>query len=357
MIWPVQNGPKKGEQWDIHFEPVKDKDNNPIPLHFVIVISVAPCPGGVFSEEPESYHMIDGTVKRMSFDEWRSKFWSGTHSRETTPTAKSPAATKITKSTTKVWSTSEKHVEFLQLNEIFDRLRENGEWTRFQEELDRVSKANTTINAQLIVAFQRVCAAYMQKKLEQAKKYFHEYEKLIEKSEESRIFEVEALFMKSGMKRFREKYIESYEYLSHAAELIKDIPVSLTTAWVHCMLATVCTILSNKRGNSQYQRERYVREAEEHFTTSLDHAKHLKQIPKAKMDLEEAIYINQTFLQLGSSITGDGCYSDVQLTIEDINSRKSTLSKRLKGEQSEHPCRFIAIQYDLIQSDLHFRLS
>lgn len=72
MIWP-QTKQKKGTHWDIFFEPVKDPSGTPIPSAFVIVIYVAPCPGGVFVEEPESYHIVRNKVKKMSLDTWLGK--------------------------------------------------------------------------------------------------------------------------------------------------------------------------------------------------------------------------------------------------------------------------------------------
>ena len=50
MIWPEHIGqPKRGEHWDIFFEHVVDGTTyKPIPSTFVIVIYIAPCPGGVF---------------------------------------------------------------------------------------------------------------------------------------------------------------------------------------------------------------------------------------------------------------------------------------------------------------------
>jgi predicted HTH transcriptional regulator len=71
MIWPKQIvQPKRGKHWEIFFEPVIDKYFNAVPSTFVIVIYIAPCLGGVFTEEPECYKMMEGDVKKMSFTTW-----------------------------------------------------------------------------------------------------------------------------------------------------------------------------------------------------------------------------------------------------------------------------------------------
>ncbi len=68
MIWPQQIGqPKRKVHWDIFFEPVRDDNAEDIPSTYVIVIYIAPCPGGVFTEEPECYEMVEGNVKKMPF--------------------------------------------------------------------------------------------------------------------------------------------------------------------------------------------------------------------------------------------------------------------------------------------------
>ena len=72
MIWPQQIGqPKRGVHWEIFFEPVLDQNSKPIPSTYVIVIYIAACLGGVFTEEPECYEMVEGKVNKMSFTTWK----------------------------------------------------------------------------------------------------------------------------------------------------------------------------------------------------------------------------------------------------------------------------------------------
>lgn len=69
LIWPpLIPQPKRGVNWEIFFEPVKDCNSRIIPSTFVIVIYIAPCLGGVFTEEPEYYEIIEGLVKNT----WRT---------------------------------------------------------------------------------------------------------------------------------------------------------------------------------------------------------------------------------------------------------------------------------------------
>lgn len=64
MIWPphiVQ--PVCRVHWEVFFEPVRDFNCEAIPATFVIIVYIAPCLGGVFTEEPEHYEIINGEVK------------------------------------------------------------------------------------------------------------------------------------------------------------------------------------------------------------------------------------------------------------------------------------------------------
>ena len=75
MVWTHDFGqPQRGKHWDIFFEPVVDANSNPIPSTFVIIISVPPCLGGVFTEEPESYYIVEGKVRKLNLRDWWTYF-------------------------------------------------------------------------------------------------------------------------------------------------------------------------------------------------------------------------------------------------------------------------------------------
>lgn len=72
MLWP-NNDPQKGHNWEIFFEPVVDSNRKPVPSTFVIVVTVAQCAGGVFTETPESYEVVNGKVKAIPFEVWKKR--------------------------------------------------------------------------------------------------------------------------------------------------------------------------------------------------------------------------------------------------------------------------------------------
>ena len=75
MIWPEESGKiERGKQWDIKFVPVTNYNEK----KFVIVVSVSPCCGGVFTKEPESYYIEKKDkvkVKKMSFETWKRNMY------------------------------------------------------------------------------------------------------------------------------------------------------------------------------------------------------------------------------------------------------------------------------------------
>ena len=83
MVWPEEHGkPQRGKHWDIVFVPVLDGDKEIIPDLFVIVISIACCPGGVFLSFPESYVIKDGEVVQIEFHEWKKRLLHDAHMRD-----------------------------------------------------------------------------------------------------------------------------------------------------------------------------------------------------------------------------------------------------------------------------------
>ncbi len=71
QVWPrcVQ---KIHKFWEIFFIPVRD-ENDSCPRRFVIKIDVNPYRGGVFVEDPESYHVVENAVEKFPFFEWTER--------------------------------------------------------------------------------------------------------------------------------------------------------------------------------------------------------------------------------------------------------------------------------------------
>ncbi len=74
MEWPKKSEPTDtdvDQRWDVYFEPVRDGKNNIIPSLYVVVVFVAQCRGGVFTEGPECYEIVDNKVQKVDFASWK----------------------------------------------------------------------------------------------------------------------------------------------------------------------------------------------------------------------------------------------------------------------------------------------
>ena len=254
--------------------------------------------------------------------------------------------------------------QYTRLNEKFDRLRENGEWELFWNEIQNLRdeiknlRESEIIDVQLIVYYQITCATYMHKELKKCKTFHKEFKKLITKSENSTVFKVEALFMKAAMRRSEEGYKDSAMLLSRAVELAATIPPGLTTAWVHCMYAVAITILAKDAGDRE-EASKHVDEAKQHFGIAREHAQKLDAFPKAKRDLTETVLINEALLDLGSCIRGNGLHSVSPLSIEEISTLEGNLKKEMEqaSQLTDSQCQYYFILHELMQCDLNYRLS
>ena len=74
-----QHAHKHDKFWKIGFIPVEDELKNDSDLNlYVIKISVKPCPGGVFIDEPESYYVVENRVEKLSFSKWMAHLRNST---------------------------------------------------------------------------------------------------------------------------------------------------------------------------------------------------------------------------------------------------------------------------------------
>ena len=73
MVCGCHETPMRGREWEIYFEPVKDEHDNIINQIFVIIVSIAPYKGGVFVDNPDCYHVVEGQTKQMTFNTWKKK--------------------------------------------------------------------------------------------------------------------------------------------------------------------------------------------------------------------------------------------------------------------------------------------
>ena len=160
MIWPEDVGqPKRTKQWDIFFEPVVDKNNKPIPSTFVIVIYIAACLGGVFTEEPECYEMVDEKIRKMSLATWKKRMLLP---------GRSTSGEQIPGSIPRIKCNSAERRELLR------KLVSNGHWDAVLKECKILRKQPPLCKRMLVVLSKETAASYRRDQLTKAqvKLYF-----------------------------------------------------------------------------------------------------------------------------------------------------------------------------------------
>ncbi|XP_077992155.1 schlafen family member 5-like [Glandiceps talaboti] len=72
-IWmKEENKVERGIHWDVAFYPVDNLPSTITGPRFVVVVSIVSYPGLVYTQPPESYHIVGDKVEEMSFSEWRA---------------------------------------------------------------------------------------------------------------------------------------------------------------------------------------------------------------------------------------------------------------------------------------------
>lgn len=122
MTWPEDSSKiERGKHWDVKYILVKESDNE---AKFVIVITVFPCCGGVFTEEPERYYIEHGEVKKMNFEHWRISMrgenalqleLKGSH-----------------------WSSKNREKGYMKLTQRLEYFRQLGQWEKIKDIVKRL---------------------------------------------------------------------------------------------------------------------------------------------------------------------------------------------------------------------------
>ena len=240
IIWPEQIGqPKRGEQWEIFFEPVLDENSKPVPSTFVIVIYIAPCLGGVFAEEPECYEMVKRKVQKMSFASWKERI------SQPVWLQKSRGEKNILRSVQGItWSSDAVRKAFTIDCDELRRIVSNGIWEIFENECDSLqNESDLRETMKLLILFKHITACNRRGEFQNAHKFLEEYKALSSKVQDSFIFGVLGLYLEAALKRAGEDFKALKELLMKALEMAKQIEPGLVTATVYIFAATVSDLI------------------------------------------------------------------------------------------------------------------
>lgn len=386
MIWPYA-APQARRHWDIYFEPVKEAEGiNAVPNTFVIVISVVPCPGGVFLTEPESYHVVKGKVKAMSFVEWKGKLLLGLRLKESQnfdECMKSLVFPELEHSLLQIaeprrtgsWNWVETSDDLQVFEEsskmellcckIIEKsmyLKNNGDRAEFERFMKRIEGSPCQTELRLLVLAQKISFACTTGPFQEAEKILEEYQLQLSNSRyPNRFSQLNESYLKSALERSKGDFESSYKFAKPALEETQSAtsPGRLLAAWSGAKVAIVLTILVAKEEKVE-NREKMKEIAQGYHAKAvkaLENASIVHDFPTAVSDLQQKVLLNEAFLHLGCSLSGDMVDKE-SVTVADIEKAKNCLmvvSKCLLDGNSQSRLR--EVQHNLALCALSLRRS
>lgn len=392
MVW-YEGDLKKGKHWDIEFVPVQDENMNEIASLFVVIVSVAPLPGGLFTREPESYHVIRGRVQRMSFTEWKDRFSDGLVDtvQRLDAMVLPKAATRMLKTSTynndkqladadieeetqhvksiaepdadmvpsyvgrSRWSSVHAQKVYHTVSEKLVKARNDGNLTEFERCAKwaerKFSHEHNDVN--LIILAERVAYAYRSGQYKKAKELLKKFEEFLSSSQDIVVFKFKAVYAKSAIARAEGKYEESYSIAINGLQLAQQIPAGIVTAWFFNHVALVeALLLQSAVENAETRKISLQKSAHGNFITALQHAQASsieQEFCISMADLRQRVHINRAITLLGHCFSGDhrsAINCDIKAAKENLAAH---LGITLEGHSQTH---FREIHHNFALSDL-----
>jgi hypothetical protein len=345
MIWPEQIGqPKRGKHWEIFFEPVVvDENSNPIPSTFVIVIYIAPCLGGVFTEEPECYEMVEGKVGKMSFATWRKGIlypcWL--RSREEIP----PSVQRV------AWSSAEARKIFTVgvAGEKLRQLINNGDWNAFLKECQILQRKSQSCVMKLLVLSKQVIACCRRGSFNEARAFLEQYNAILPQAEDRLIFEVMGLYLQAALKRASGDIKALGELLTEALSKAELIEPGLVTAILYVFAGTVSDLVNSGDPTKKFS-------PDVHSIRALEHLRCVPDQSKVLEDMEQKIHVTLATFYLDCNISGQRIKGNVDIST--LKKAKISIAAVHKSTYEGHPLSWYReVQLNLVLCIYNYRHS
>ncbi|XP_028394764.1 uncharacterized protein LOC114518928 isoform X2 [Dendronephthya gigantea] len=307
MIWPEHIGqPKRGEHWDIFFESVLDENSTTIPSTFVIVIYIAPCFGGVFTEEPDCYEMVDGKIRKMTFIAWMERI----HYDEVVLRSR-PVTSHIKRIT---WSSTRLQRICTHADHDLTQKLNNGQ--SIQETCKSLeSKYPRELReVRLLVLSKELMFSYRTNDFRNVDRLLEQYEALQIDTSDFAIFDAILTYIKVALRRAKGE-IQMEEIISDALSKAEMIEPSLITAAIYLLVASIASSSSEIPG--------YI--ATILSTTALEHLQYVHDSPIVRADLEQKAHITLAQHHLGYNAYG--MQTRETFDSKDLDKAKSSLAK------------------------------
>ena len=335
MIWPDQIGqPKRGENWDIFFEPVVDEDSKPIPSTFVIVVYIAPCLGGVFTEEPECCEMVKGRIRKMSFITWMKRI----SPRPTNVHYVDHISSRFKRVT---WSSTRIRNVVVFADNLLVQCVNNGESIApVSTDLEEMFP-NHKVDLKLLVLSKRVMTSYRSNCFHMAKDLLEEYSCLLTETTEFEFFDAIRVYLQAALYRAKGDVTALRDILPGALAKAERIEPGIISAAIYLLVAMVKTLFETKDIFS---------------IRALEHLKDVTDSPAVKTDMKRKCHIASALYYLGCDISGKLTRKHVHS--ESLEKAHSSIRAVQQSIDEKNPMNsYRAIQFNIVNSVLHYRYS
>ena len=344
MIWVGNSASeiKCGKQWDIKFVPVKNDENEIIQSTFVVVISVQPYIGGVFTAEPESYYVENGKVKKMPFDTWRENMYVKIEEP------------KVFERTS--WSKHDER-EYMKTTQYLEYLRQEGKWTAIKESCRKNDPGS--VNISLINLFQLTAVHYRRGKETTAQKYLDKFSKRMSKDDvkDKSVFAVDQRYAASSIQRSSGNYSEAWSIIKEGFQLAENAPAGFVVASFYENAALVLSNLVHEKSfigisedDENFEKKvcEQINLAKEYCTLALQQLLYIDdEFEIAIEDLRQNIHIAWARLFLRSA-DKDALVSDSDIESATLHINKAEKSfLKVKVNLKFNYCRSLLVKSDL----------
>ena len=335
MIWPEP--PKQKVNWDIFFEPVLDNNNAPISSTFVIVIFIAPCLGGVFTEQPECYEMVEGEIKKMSFARWKERILQPIEVFHL----------PITDSTVKrdTWSSSKTERICNRADELLIATVNDGKCVESISN-DLVKTNPDLIELQLLILAKKVMASYRSWSFQAAREMLDEYGTSLRTATEIWMFDAIRVYLETAICTAQGDFEAVENILPAALAKAEAITRGRISAALYLLAATN---FLRQKSNDDYLPVIFA-------TRALEDLKHVQDLPKIRADMEQKAHILIAMFYLGCNRFGVPMKNEIDRKCFDkANCSIKAVHDSIYDGNLMNPYR--ELQFGLVQSTLFYRKS
>ena len=340
LIWPQQIGqPKRGKHWDIFFELVKDGNSKPVPSAFVIVIYIASCLGGVFTEEPESYELVEGKAQKLSFDNWKKRIPQPLCCKAIIP----HSVPRVT------WSSDAVRKTFSVGSEKLRKLINNGDWNALSKECQNLQKQSQN-EMKLVVLSKQVTACYRRGRFSDARSFLDQYMTILPQVKDILIFEVVGLHLEAALKRAIGDLNGLKEALTAALSKAELIEPGLVTTTMYAFAAIVSDLIDLEEHTSRKSSPDILSKR------ALEHSRHAKDCPGFHEDKAQKVHIMLATFYLGCNLSGQPIKDSIS-TLDFDKAKASIMAVHQSACDGNPPSKYREVQLKLVLSINSYRHS